>query len=39
MFRMSGITLVIPTVAYAALLAVSAAAFARGVRRLMMASA
>lgn len=35
MFRMSGITLVILTVAYAALLAVSAAAFARGVRRLM----
>lgn len=35
MFRMSGMTLVILTVAYAALLAVSAAAFARGVRRLM----
>lgn len=35
MFRMSGITLVILTVAYAALLAVSAAAFARGVRRLL----
>ena len=35
MFRMSGITLVILTVAYAALLAVSAAAFARGLRRLM----
>ncbi len=39
MFRMSGMTLVVLTVAYAALLAVSAAAFARGVRRLMMASA
>jgi len=35
MFRMSGTTLVVLTVAYAALLAVSAAAFARGVRRLM----
>lgn len=35
MFRMSGMTLVILTVAYAALLAVSAAAFARGVRRLL----
>lgn len=35
MFRMSGITMVILTVAYAALLAVSAAAFARGLRRLM----
>jgi hypothetical protein len=34
MFRMSGITLVVLTVAYAALLAVSAAAFARGLRRL-----
>ena len=34
MFRMSGMTLVILTVAYAALLAVSAAAFARGLRRL-----
>ncbi|MBA4070690.1 MAG: hypothetical protein C0497_02490 [Gemmatimonas sp.] len=35
MFRMSGMTLVILTVAYAALLAVSAAAFVRGIRRLM----
>lgn len=35
MFRMSGTTLVILTVAYAALLALSAAAFARGLRRLM----
>lgn len=34
MFRMSGMTLAILTVAYAALLAVSAAAFARGLRRL-----
>jgi hypothetical protein len=35
MFRMSGTTLVILTVAYAALLGVSAAAFARSLRRLM----
>src|SRR3989304_57170 len=35
MFRMSGITLVVLTVGHAARLAVSAAAFARGVRRLL----
>ncbi len=35
MFRMSGVTLVVLTVAYAALLAASAAALARGARRLM----